>query len=215
MYPDLPVWELNAELPIGGVSPEYIQAEVGVIRGTADCGIGMQARALPRDCPVPRAPSTATIDSMLGTTPDAITTSEFLRGSTAAISELVTGRTSDGGGYQYRLSAWQYPNDEVARSSQVPDLVRTCTGAVSQHLVATDAVVLYDGEEPYLLAFVDGSTSYLIESIRNEAPDGSVTRIADTPTGLLPADAIDVIGDWWLQYGARPIVSSSAVSASA
>jgi|GEM_PF-1513504 len=215
VYPNLPVWELNAELPIVGASPEYVQAEVGVIRGTADCGLEMQARAAARDCPVPVAPSTETLDAMLGSTPDAVTASEFDRGSTAAISELVTGRTTDGGGYQYRLSAWHYPDKAAAQASQVPELVRTCTGSTTQQFGPVTAQTLYDGDEPYLIAFVDGSTAYLIESIHNKAPDGTITKIAHTPTGLLPSDAMSVIANWWLHYGAEPIDAPDETESSA
>ena len=175
----------------------------------------MQARATARDCPLPVAPSTETLDTMLGTTPDAVTASEFDRGSTAAISELVTGRTTDGGGYQYRLSAWQYPSKTAAEESQIPELVRTCTGSSTQQFGSVTAEALYDGDEPYLIAFVDGSTAYLIESIRNEAPDGTVTKIADTPTGLLPSDAMSVITKWWLHYGAQPVEPPEETGSSA
>lgn len=215
VYPNLPVWELNADLPIVGASPEYVQAEVGVIRGTADCGLEMQARAAARDCPVPVAASPETLDSMLGSTPDAVTASEFDRGSTAAISELVTGRTADGGGYQYRLSAWQYPDEAAAHASQVPELVETCTGSTIQRFGTVKARALYEGDEPYLIAFIDDATAYLIESIRNEAPDGTITKIADTPTGLLSSRAMSTIVEWWLHYGAQPLDASEGTGIAA
>lgn len=211
-YPNLPVWDLNASLPIEGVAIEYIQSELGMSRGD-DCSATPGIRAFPRECPVWSAPSEVTIDAMLGSTPDEVTTTEFARGSTAAITETVTGHTTDGGGFQYRMSSWQYPSAEAAAGSLIPELVAACTGAVHETVDGVDRVAVYDGAEPYLIAFVSGATSYLIESIRNVTPDGTAARIRDTPTGLLPATAMKAIQEWWTSYGTTVLPSPEGVGA--
>ena len=43
------------------------------------------------------------------------------------------------------------------------------------------------------------------ERWHNEAPDGAITRITDTPTGLRPSDAVSVLTTRWMDYGAQPI----------
>ena len=200
-YPELPVWELNASLPIAGVSLEYTQYELGVTRGS-DCSGGPRAVAVERACPVWTAHAEQTVDAMLDSSPDTVTLTEFARGSTAAITETVTGRTDDGGSFQYRMTAWQYPSADDAKQSIVPQLVEACTGATRETVGGVDRVAVYEGTEPHLVSFVDGDVSYLIESIRNISPDGTVAAISDTPSGLLPVSAIADIQAWWIRYGA-------------
>jgi hypothetical protein len=191
-YPDLPVWELNETLPIKGVGIEYVQVELAVERGTGSCS-APRVQPVEGECPVLTSRSEQTMDVMLGFTPDELTMSEFGLGAVGAISETVTGHADDDGVFQYRMTAWLYESDDDAVQTKIIDIVAACDGALRDG----DEVAVYEGDEPHRVAYRAGDTVFLIESIRNIAPDGSVARIGDTPSGLLPAEAIATIREWW------------------
>ncbi len=191
-FPDLPVWELNETLPVEGVGIEYVQVELAVARGPGSCS-APRVQPVESDCPVMTSRSEQTIDAMLGFTPDELTMSEFALGATGAISETVTGRAVGDSVFQYRMTAWHYESDDDAAQTKILDIVAACDGAIRDG----DEVAVYEGDEPHRVAYRAGDTVYLIESIRNIAPDGSVAHIDDTASGLLPAEAVATIRVWW------------------
>lgn len=193
-YPGLPVEELTRALPVRGVSQEFIQTELGVVRGSGAC-VDSGHPPLERECPVLESRSEDTIGVMLDRSPDELTTGEFAAGATVALTELVTGRTDDGSVFQFRMSAW-YAGDSTA----VLDIVAACAGAVQEQVDGIDRVAVYEGSEPHIVAFRSGPDVFLIESIRSIAPDGAVARIADTASGLLSFEAIGRIQAWWVAY---------------
>jgi hypothetical protein len=191
-YPELPVWELNEALPVDGVTIEYVQSELAVARGPGSCSAS-QVQPIEGECPVQTSRAEDTMDVMLGYSPDELTIAEFELGATGAITETVTGHAANGGVFQYRMTAWHYTSDDAAEKTKIIDIVGACDAAVRHGA----EVAVYEGDEPHRVAYRAGDTIYLIESIRNIAPDGSVAHIDDTASGLLPADAIATIRDWW------------------
>jgi hypothetical protein len=191
-YPELPVWELNEALPVEGVTIEYVQSELAVARGPGSCSAS-QVHPIEAACPVQTSRAEDTMDVMLGYSPDELTISEFELGATGAITETVTGHAANGGVFQYRMTAWHYDSQAAAEKTKIIDIVGACDGATRDG----EEVAVYEGDEPHRVAYRAGDTVYLIESIRNIAPDGSVARIDDTATGLLPANAIATIREWW------------------
>ena len=191
-FPDLPVWELNETLPIDGVAIEYIQYELAVDRGPGSCS-GSRVQPIEGDCPVQTSRAENTMDVMLGYTPDELTNAEFELGATGAITETVTGHSANDGVFQYRMTAWHYESDDAAEGTKILDIVGECEGAIRDG----DEVAVYEGDEPHRIAYRAGDTVFLIESIRNIAPDGSLAHIDDTASGLLPAEAIATIREWW------------------
>lgn len=196
-FPGLPVWELNAELPVANVGPEYIQYELAVERGPGTCA-DTDTSHLSYGCAVQTGPAEQTIDEMLGRSPDDLTASEFANGATAAITETVTGRTSTGGAFQYRMTAWHFPTEAETEASHIIAIVAGCDGAVVDRMA--DLALVFDGDEPHVLAYREGSEVFLVESIRNLAPDGSVASIDDTESGLLPVAAVQTIREWWTAH---------------
>jgi len=194
-YPELPVWDLNQELPItGDVTPEYIQSEIAVRRGTGPCPV--THLPVDRSCEPWEGTSEMTVDAMLGSTPDEVTMVEFSRGATMAITETVNGSLADGGSFQYRMSAWRFADSADPQNSQILDLVAGCREAE----VGPDRVTVTTGAEPHRIAYREDRTVYLIESIRHVRPDGTVSRIDETASGLLPSSAMEYIERWWTAH---------------
>jgi hypothetical protein len=200
-YPDLPVQELNAKLPIAGVLDDFVQYELAIKRGAGACAEPI-AETAQRSCPLLQSTSENTADVMLDRSPDRVTEAEFARGATQALSETVTGRTVDGGAFQYRVTAWRYGDPDTARDSFVTDLVGLCEGSVKATFGGVEAIAVYAGDEPRLVTWSKGSVVMLYESIENVAPNGVVGRITDTDSGLLPDDAVALIHDWWTEHAA-------------
>jgi hypothetical protein len=191
-YPELPVWELNAALPVDGVAIEYVQYEFAVGRGPGSCS-GSGVQPVDAECPVQTSPAELTLDVMLGYNPDELTVSEYALGATGAIRELVTGHSANDGFFQYRMAAWHYDSQDAAEQTKIIDIVEACDGAIQDGA----QVAVYEGDEPHRIAYLAGENVYLIESIRSIAPDGRVAHIDDTASGLLPAEAIAMIREWW------------------
>ena len=191
-YPDLPVWELTESLPVEGVSIEYVRSEIAIGRGPGGCS-SYGVNIVEDECPVQTARPEDLIDIMLGHPPDFLTSSEFARGATGAIRETVTGETVYDTFFQYRMSAWRYDSRDAAGHTKILDMVGACDGAVW----GGGQVAVYEGDEPHRVAYIAGDTVYLIESIRSIAPDGRIAHIDDTGSGLLPAEAIAMIREWW------------------
>jgi hypothetical protein len=197
-FPGLPVQKLNLSLPVTGIRPDGTQYEVATERGEGPCAPpGPIAR---RVCPLPVSPTEETVHHQLGTTPEEVTGFEFALGATDSLVELVTGRTADQGTFQYRLSAWHHPDD--GSDSYVIRVVEACQGMTRSSVSGTKAATVFSGSEPYLVAYRSGPDVFLIESIRDVAFDGSVSRIRDTDSGLLPGAAIKRVRTWWTTYAA-------------
>jgi hypothetical protein len=191
-YPDLPVWELNEILPIDGVTIEYTRTEIAVGRGPGSCS-GYGVNIVEEECSVQTSRPEDTIDVMLGYLPDLLTSSEFALGATGSITEMVSGYSANDGYFEYRMTAWHYESEDAAEHTKIIDMVGACNGAIRDG----DQVAVYEGDEPHRLAYLAGDNVYLIESIRNIAPDGRIAHIDDTASGLLPAQAISMIREWW------------------
>ncbi|MGN6502388.1 MAG: hypothetical protein ACTHKX_05720 [Pseudolysinimonas sp.] len=154
-YPDLPVQELNATLPVAGVLDDFVQYELEIERGSGPCA-EPTAETSTRACPLLQSTAENTADVMLDRSPDSVTEAEFSRGATRALSETVTGRTADGGTFQYRMTAWRYEEPDAARDSFVAHLVGLCEGAVDTTFADTAATAVYAGDEPRLVTWSDG-----------------------------------------------------------
>lgn len=197
-FPGLPLQKLNLSLPVHGIRPDYTQYEVATDRGSGPCDEpGPVARHI---CPLLVSRSEDTISRQLGGTPEQITEFEFARGATASLLELVTGRTADHGAFQYRVTAWHHPDE--AEESYVIRAVEACQGMTRSSVSGAKAPTLFDGHEPYLVAYRSGPDVFLIESIRNVEFDGSVSRIRETDSGLLPGAAIKRVRAWWTAQAA-------------
>jgi hypothetical protein len=206
-YPGLPVEQLTRSLPVRDVTAEFVQTELGVLRGPGPC-VAPAPRPLARDCPVVESRSEDTIGVMLDRSSDDLTAGEFTLGATIALTELVTGRTADGSAFQFRMSAWN------GLETNVLDIVTACNGSVVERVGGIDRVAVYTGDEPHIVAFQMNECVFLIESIRGVAPDGSVARIPDTASGLLSTAAIGRIQEWWVHYASGVFDDAAAFARS-
>ncbi|MGN6502470.1 MAG: hypothetical protein ACTHKX_06155 [Pseudolysinimonas sp.] len=197
-FPALAVQKLNLALPVHGIRPEFTQYEVATKRGDGPCAPpGPIARHV---CPLPVSPTEETVRHQVGATPEEVTGFEFAFGATESILELVTGRTADQGTFQYRLTAWHHEGD--VDDSYVIRVVEACQGMSRSTVSGPRAATVFSGTEPYLVAYTAGQDVFLIESIRDVGFDGSVSRIRDTDSGLLPAAAIKKVRAWWTAHAA-------------
>jgi hypothetical protein len=193
-YPELRVWALNESLPIEGVAIEYVQTEIAVGRGPGSCAAPW-VQPLSAECPVEISPADGNLDVMLGYTLNEITTSEYALGARGAITEVFSGYSANDGTFEYRMTAWHYASPDAAEQTKILDIVGACDGAIRDR----DQVAVYEGDEPHRVAYIVDDTVYLIESLRPVARDGTVGRIQDTASGLLPAEAIAMIRTWWTE----------------
>jgi hypothetical protein len=197
-FPGLPMQKLNVSLPVHGIRPDYTQYEVATQRGSGPCDPpGPVARHI---CPLLVSRSEDTIGHQLGGTPEEVTEFEFAQGATDSLLEVVTGRTADQGAFQYRVTAWHHPDD--TDESYVIRAVETCQGMTRSSVSGARAATLFSGDEPYLVAYRSGPDVFLIESIRNVEFDGSISRLRDTDSGLLPGAAIKRVRAWWTTQAA-------------
>lgn len=199
-YPNLPAWELNALLPVGEVAEDYVQVEYAMDRGGGLCETTTSSDAvLLNACAVLSGESQNTIDLMLGTTTDAITEGEFAGGARAMVTELVSGKLSDGvSSFQYRMTAYSYSLQGEARGSALLDRVASCKGVRDMSGAGDRRYVAVDQGDTHLVATHFGTTVVLIEVIDQLGADGSRRTIPTTASGRLPTEAVLVIEDWWI-----------------
>lgn len=183
-YPGLPVWELNEELPLDGVTIEYVQRELRVSRGSGPCSNTSPIRVAraPRCTPL-TGDSAEVVDVMLWHQADSLTEVSFAGGAVGALSETVTGHTSENGSFHYRMTAWAYPSHDEAASAPIFDLIRDCPGVRSEREEGIDRLTLFEGDEPHTVAVLRGDMALLLESIVNIGPDGAPATLRSTASG--------------------------------
>lgn len=209
-YPELPVSDVNASLPLDGIEPDFTRAELLVRRSSGEC---KTANAIPSSesaCAVLTGPSESNINVMLGRNSDDVLADQFAAGAVSAISETVTGRARDGE-FTYRMSAWDFGDEGTAKSAPVLSALATCPSLQSQGIAGYEVLVISDGDEPSAVLFRGEQFVFLIESIRRVGVDGSEARLSTTASGLLPFSAVATIVEWWVDVAPRALEDGTAV----
>ncbi|MDC0772877.1 hypothetical protein POF73_39290 [Streptomyces sp. HD] len=191
-YPELPLYDVNARLPVKDVDAAYTQAELRLSRGTGKCDPS-SASPVWRECEAISGSPEASVETVLWRDGEDMARELFARGAESLLTEDMTGRTSKGNAFRYRLTAVGYDGSDAAAKSPVFEIVKKCQPS-KETLLGLDRFVLRKGGEPFLVAYQDGSRVLLIETRTGDSPSD---RLPDTKSGLLPAKAVDMLGEWW------------------
>ncbi len=121
----------------------------------------------------------------------------FAAGAASQIQASVSGRSTKGDQFVYRMSAWRFDSSAAAQKAPLIDAVAACDGVVSTPSDEGQRLELRDGDEPYLRLDVEGDRIFAFQSLRlSDAPG-----LRTTSSGLLPAIAVDHIEQWWRLHG--------------
>lgn len=192
-YPELPVYELNSRLPIKDVDLSYVQSELLLYRGSGQCESRSVMPTSP-ECEAVVGSSETWAETILWRNGDALVTELFAAGAVSFLTEGMTGRTKQGKIFRYRMTAVMYDSADAAAKSPVFDIVEKCDRVTRETHLGFERLVLRSGSEPSLIAYQDENRVLLIESVIVESASD---RIPDTPSGLLPMNAINAVDEWW------------------
>lgn len=192
-YPELPVHELNARLPIKDVDHSYVQSELLLHRGPGQCE-SRSANPIWPECEAVTGSSEILTETVLWRNGDELVTELFAAGAVSFLTEDVTGKTKQGNIFRYRITAVMYDSADAAAKSPVFDIVEKCDRLARELHLGFERLVLRSGSEPFFITYQDDYRVLIIESAIVESASGS---IPDTPSGLLPMNAINIIDEWW------------------
>ncbi|MFE6720175.1 hypothetical protein ACFVDU_21670 [Streptomyces albidoflavus] len=191
-YPELPVYEVNARLPVKDIDIAYTQAELRLSRGKGRCDPAPSAALRPECEPVVGAPEEAS-EIVLWREGDDFARQLFADGAESFLTEGMTGRTTAGQAFRYRLTAVTYGSPGAAAKSPLFKTVRACDPEEEEFL-GSPRSVLRQGDEPFLVAHRQGRHIVLIET---RTGGKKTDRLPDTASGLLPSAAVNMLDEWW------------------
>jgi len=199
-YPDVPVHELNATLPVDALDAGFSQSELQLWRGdTSACG-GSIPTPIVAACSVTEIDFQNPTPIILWRGADQLAAAIFAEGATGMLYEEVSGGTTYGGVFRYQLTAWRYPTEAAAAESGLFDLVTDCGGTPTD-LQGLPALALAQGGDPFLVAYRVGAYVYTVDNRIGPDENGVEHPLADTETGRLPAQALSTIATWWATHG--------------
>lgn len=193
--PELPAWEINETLPIKDVDVAFTQRELRFEAGGGPCADD-PAVAVVDECRLVAGLYDPGSDLILWRGAFAFADQEIAAGARHILAEEVTGRTVDDETFHWRAVAVEYPDSAVATASPAWNIINACDD-LQLDQVYSDAASLSEGDEPYLVAKIVGSTLYLVETwigTEDKAP------LDDTESGLPPADAVGKMMTWVIDH---------------
>ncbi|WP_139821028.1 hypothetical protein [Krasilnikoviella flava] len=190
------MWELNDRLPVDNVDVAYVQEELAVeLDDQASC-LSSLPEPVADECTLVDLPVEEGRGIVLWRPAEQVSDAMFAEGAKRSVYEDVTGRTKDGGTFRYRMNAWSFGDEEEAKHSTIFDAITAC-GASTERVGGADYSILEKDGEIYLLAYHNAGNVYLVETRIGRDDNNKPETIRDTPTGVLPSEAFEVIADWW------------------
>lgn len=198
--PGLAAHQINESLPIEDVDISFTQREVLLEAGGGPCG-DEPAEAVMDECSLVSGQYDLVSGVRLWREEQDFAEHELAAGAQRILAEDVTGYTENDETFHWRAVAVEYPEPTDVRDSPAWDVISSCEKLQADR-IGRDVVSLSQGEEPFLAAQIDGATLFVVETWISTEPDGAGT-LADTDTGLLPADAVSKILSWFIEEHSR------------
>lgn len=198
--PGLAAHQLNESLPIEDADFSITQREVLLEAGGGPCG-DEPAEAVVDECSLVSGRYDLVSGVRLWREEQDFAEHELAAGAQRILAENVTGYTENGETFHWRAVAIEYPGPTDVHDSPAWEVISSCDNLQTDR-TGSGVVSLSQGGEPFLAAQTDGATLYVVETWISTDPDGAGT-LTDTPTGLLPADAVSKILSWFIEEHSR------------
>lgn len=198
-HPSFPTGDLLANLPVTELDGDSYLASQYRLARTADTCEPREPVAEASACALAIGDDEVLSTRILGRNEDDLAHQMFATGATRIISVDVTGSTHAGeGAFWLRFLETRFEDRGGAAAAAPLTIARGCTGDADQ----AGPVVLYDGDEPYLMAFQDRDRVLLVEA-RIVEFEGVRWQYPETASGLLPKAALESALTWFGGWSAR------------